>query len=146
MGIANQQNMIRSIPVLPQPYGIRVRLRPGDPFAKLVGADWQKTLADFAIDLSCDGQVVDHGVAANVLDGPLSALRHFVDLLAHDPVNHPLTAGEIITTGTLTRANLQIGDIVAPGPIDETELLRLAAAAEKPSEHLLARAIVARNG
>ena len=43
MGIANQQNMIRSIPVLPQPYGIRVRLRPGDPFAKLVGGDWQKT-------------------------------------------------------------------------------------------------------
>jgi hypothetical protein len=43
MGIANQQNMIRSVPVLPQPYGIRVRLRPGDPFAKLVGADWQKT-------------------------------------------------------------------------------------------------------
>ena len=35
--------MIRTIPVLPQPYGIRVRLRPGDPFAKLVGADWQKT-------------------------------------------------------------------------------------------------------
>jgi hypothetical protein len=43
MGIANQQNMIRTIPVLPQPYGIRVRLRHGDPFAKLVGADWQKT-------------------------------------------------------------------------------------------------------
>jgi hypothetical protein len=43
MGIANQQNMIRTIPVLPQPYGIRVRLRPGDPFAKLVGGDWQKT-------------------------------------------------------------------------------------------------------
>ena len=37
MGIANQQNMIRTIPVLPQPYGIRVRLRRGDPFAKLVG-------------------------------------------------------------------------------------------------------------
>ena len=39
MGIANQQNMIRSIPVLPRPYGIRVRLRPGDPFAKLLGLD-----------------------------------------------------------------------------------------------------------
>jgi|HubBroStandDraft_6_1064221.scaffolds.fasta_scaffold55560_2 hypothetical protein len=43
VGIANQQNMTRTVPVLPQPYGIRVRLRPGDPFAKLVGADWQKT-------------------------------------------------------------------------------------------------------
>jgi len=43
MGIANAQNMVRSIPVLPQPYGIRVRLRRGDPFAKLLGGDWQKT-------------------------------------------------------------------------------------------------------
>jgi hypothetical protein len=43
MGIANVQNLVRTLPVLPQPYGIRVRLRPGDPFAKLLGADWQKT-------------------------------------------------------------------------------------------------------
>ena len=31
------------LPVLPRPYGIRVRLRPGDPFAKMLGSDWQKT-------------------------------------------------------------------------------------------------------
>ncbi len=68
------------------------------------GAEWQKTLADFTIELSCDGSVVDRGVAANVLDGPLSALRHFVGLLARDAVNHPLDVGEIVTTGTLTRA------------------------------------------
>ena len=43
MGIANPQNMTRTIPVLPRPYGIRVRLKPGDPFAKLLGLDWQKT-------------------------------------------------------------------------------------------------------
>lgn len=46
-------------------------------------------------------------------------------------------------TGTLTQGRLQIGDIVAAGSLGETELLRLAAAAEKSSEHLLARAIVA---
>ena len=68
------------------------------------GTEWQKTLADFTIELSCDGSVVDCGVAANVLDGPLSALRHFVGLLARDAVNHPLEVGEIVTTGTLTRA------------------------------------------
>jgi 2-keto-4-pentenoate hydratase len=67
-------------------------------------SEWQKTLADFSIDLSCNGEVVDRGVAANVLDGPLSALRHFVGLLERDPVNHPIAAGEIVTTGTLTRA------------------------------------------
>jgi 2-keto-4-pentenoate hydratase len=66
--------------------------------------EWQKPLADFTIDLACDGRVVDRGHAANVLDGPLSALRHFVALLERDPINHPLAPGEIITTGTLTRA------------------------------------------
>jgi hypothetical protein len=43
MGIANVQNLVRTLPVLPRPYGIRVCLRPGDPFAKLLGTDWQKT-------------------------------------------------------------------------------------------------------
>jgi 2-oxo-3-hexenedioate decarboxylase len=39
-----------------------------------------------------------------VLGGPLSALRHLIDVLAHDQFNPPLAAGEIVTTGTLTRA------------------------------------------
>ena len=38
------------------------------------------------------------------LDSPLSALRHLVDVLDMDPFNPPLRAGEIVTTGTLTRA------------------------------------------
>lgn len=37
-------------------------------------------------------------------DGPLSALRHLVGLLPNDPVNPPLAAGEIVSTGTLTKA------------------------------------------
>jgi len=67
-------------------------------------AAWLATLARFEIDLRCDGALIDHGRAANVLDGPLSALRHLVGLLAEDRVNLPLAAGEIVTTGTLTRA------------------------------------------
>jgi hypothetical protein len=43
MGIANAQNLLRTAPALPRPYGIRVSLRPGDPFAKFLGGDWQKT-------------------------------------------------------------------------------------------------------
>jgi hypothetical protein len=43
MGIANSHNLVRGVPQLPRPFGIRVRLRPQDPFAKLLGADWQKT-------------------------------------------------------------------------------------------------------
>lgn len=46
-------------------------------------------------------------------------------------------------TGTLTEGRLQIGDCFAAGQLEKIELLRLAAAAEKPSEHLLARAIIA---
>jgi 2-oxo-3-hexenedioate decarboxylase len=66
--------------------------------------DWSRTLSTFEIDLKCDGTVVDHGRATNVLGGPVSALRHLVDILARDQINPPLAAGEIITTGTLTRA------------------------------------------
>jgi 2-oxo-3-hexenedioate decarboxylase len=66
--------------------------------------EWLRTLSAFEIDLSRDGKLVDLGNAANVLDGPLSALRHLVGLLANDPVNPPLAAGEIISTGTLTKA------------------------------------------
>jgi len=55
-------------------------------------------------NLKRDGTAVDHGRAANVLDGPVSALRHLIDILSRDQVNLPLAAGEIVTTGTLTRA------------------------------------------
>ena len=44
------------------------------------------------------------GRAANVLDGPLFALRHLAETLAQDPLSPALAAGEIVTTGTLTRA------------------------------------------
>jgi 2-oxo-3-hexenedioate decarboxylase len=67
-------------------------------------ADWRKMLSGFEIDLLCDGGLIDHGHSENVLGGPLSALRHLVGLLAGDAINPPLAAGEIVTTGTLTRA------------------------------------------
>jgi 2-oxo-3-hexenedioate decarboxylase len=85
------------------------------------GGEWRNVLSDFTIELCCDGRVVDNGHAANVLDGPLSALRHFVGLLAGDPVNHALAAGEIVTTGTLTRAMP-----VQPGEIWSTALSGIA--------------------
>jgi Cu+-exporting ATPase len=45
-------------------------------------------------------------------------------------------------TGTITRGEPSLTDVVAAGEIDERELLRLAASAERSSEHPLARAIV----
>ena len=49
--------------------------------------NWSRTLSTFEIDLKRDGTVADHGCATNVLGGPVSALRHLVDILAHDQVN-----------------------------------------------------------
>jgi len=76
---------------------------PRHPFAPRA-AEWRQTLGGFEIDLNCDGRLVDRGEAGNVLGGPLSALRHLTGLLGSDPVNPPLAAGEIVSTGTLTKA------------------------------------------
>ena len=67
-------------------------------------ADWKRELAGFTAKLFCNGTLIDSGGGAAVLDSPLLALRHLVGMLANDPHNPPLTAGEIISTGTLTKA------------------------------------------
>ncbi|MEE9285468.1 MAG: heavy metal translocating P-type ATPase [Dehalococcoidia bacterium] len=54
---------------------------------------------------------------------------------------HKLDAVVLDKTGTLTRGAPQLTDILTDG-IDERELLRLAASAERRSEHPLAQAIV----
>jgi len=76
---------------------------PRHPFAPRA-AEWLTELTNFEIDLGCDGRLIDRGHAKNVLEGPLSALRHLVELLESDSVNPPLASGEIISTGTLTKA------------------------------------------
>jgi 2-oxo-3-hexenedioate decarboxylase len=73
------------------------------PIAKRQTA-WQHELATFGAELYCDGNLSQTGGGAFVLDSPLFALRHLVKLLANDPHNPPLRAGEIISTGTLTLA------------------------------------------
>ncbi len=82
---------------------------------------WLNDLAAFEIALYRDGKVADRGRAENVLGSPVSALRHLVQLLAADEVNPRLAAGEIVTTGTLTRAIP-----VLPGERWCTELTRIA--------------------
>ena len=72
-----------------------------------VGADparWKATLPAFGIELSCDGVPMEKGAGAHVLDGPVAALRHLIGVLEAAPQHAPLGAGEIVTTGTLTRA------------------------------------------
>jgi 2-keto-4-pentenoate hydratase len=86
-------------------YGLHGRLFIGSRHSAEPRRDaWAHELSRFEIDLFCNGALIDHGRAANVLDGPLFALRHLVETLAQDPPSPPLAAGEIVTTGTLTRA------------------------------------------
>jgi len=67
-------------------------------------AEWQRELSAFEVELHCDGKLVQRGGGSLVLDSPLNALRRLVQLLANDPHNPPLCAGEVVSTGTLTLA------------------------------------------
>ena len=89
---------------------------PRHPF-KPRAAEWRRELATFGIELYRNGELADRGSGANVLESPLSALHHLVGLLATDRVNPPLNAGEVVSTGTLTRALP-----VAPGETWRTRL------------------------
>ena len=57
-------------------------------------------LASFTLRLGRDGEPIDAGRGANVLGSPLHALAHLLDVLG----DAGLTAGEIVTTGTITDA------------------------------------------
>lgn len=81
-------------------------------------AQWRRELASFTAQLSCNGAPIDSGGGAAVLDSPLQALRHLVGMLAADPHNPPLAEGEIISTGTLTKAMP-----VRPGELWRTDVV-----------------------
>lgn len=65
---------------------------------------WLDELASFRVELFCNGKLSQSGGGALVMGSPLLALHHLVKLLADDPFNPPLGAGEFISTGTLTLA------------------------------------------
>ncbi len=64
---------------------------------------WGEALTDFTVELRCGATLHDTGHAGNVLGGPLRALRFLVEEIARHG-GPPLTAGEIVTTGTITDA------------------------------------------
>jgi 2-oxo-3-hexenedioate decarboxylase len=61
-------------------------------------------LPTFEAALHRDSEIVDRGRGSNVLDSPALALQHLAQVLASQPQEPPLAAGEIVTTGTLTNA------------------------------------------
>ncbi len=61
-------------------------------------------LAALTLDLSRGDTVVDRGQGAAVLDGPLSALRAWLQAMAEQTPGVRVQAGEVVTTGTLTDA------------------------------------------
>ena len=69
--------------------------RFGEPQAELAALD---------VELSRDGSVVETGNASIVLDGPLDALRIWVEAMHAQPMRWPIVAGDIVSTGTITDA------------------------------------------
>ncbi len=61
-------------------------------------------LAALTIELRCNGEFVEAGSGVNVLDGPVHALAFAAGAIAAEPSSRPLTVGELVSTGTMTRA------------------------------------------
>lgn len=92
--------------------GRTVELPPGTAPEALAEA-----LSGIRLKLYGDGTLKDQGTGANVLDGPLQALLHFVNEIRALPGAPMLQAGDVVTTGTLTDAWP-----VLPGQTWHTEL------------------------
>ena len=102
------------------------------PIAAAERERWLEMLVDFTVVLFRDGVEMDRGVGRNVLGGPLSALRHFVAARPNIR-DYALKPGDLITTGTLTRASHCAGRDV------EHRARRRPACADEDDLHLTRR-------
>ena len=64
----------------------------------------ERDLIDVGVSLYRDGKLEEAGTGANVLDGPVSAIQYLNRSLSKIKNQDPLSAGNIITTGTMTDA------------------------------------------
>ena len=85
--------------------GLHGRLVLGTPVAVETIPGLEALLPAARVVLRKRGKTVDEGVGANVLDSPVYALAHLVELLALQPDFDQLHAHEIVSTGTLTDAH-----------------------------------------
>jgi 2-oxo-3-hexenedioate decarboxylase len=88
--------------------GLHARLLVGRPRPVRDIADRARgldaALARARVALQRDGTEVERGRGANVLDGPLRALLHFVQALRDCPDGPDIQPGDVVTTGTWTDA------------------------------------------
>jgi len=84
--------------------GLHGALVVGPPVPVAGIADCVRKLRDFTITLSCSGEMRAEGGGANVLDTPLLAMAHLLEILRGLRQFPSVAAGEIVTTGTLTAA------------------------------------------
>ena len=80
-------------------------------------ADPAAELRALQVELLRDGEVVDRGEGSIVLDGPVDALRQWVEAMHAQPRHWPIRPGDVVTTGTITDAWP-----MAPGMRFETRL------------------------
>ena len=80
-------------------------------------ADLAAELRALQVELLRDGEVVDRGEGSIVLDGPVDALRQWVEAMHAQPRHWPIRPGDVVTTGTITDAWP-----MAPGMRFETRL------------------------
>ena len=85
--------------------GLHGRLVLGTPTPVADLPDLESRLPEARVQLRRGARKVDEGTGGNVLDSPLFALAHLVELLAIQPEFDQLHAGEIVSTGTLTDAH-----------------------------------------
>jgi len=85
-------------------FALHGRLRVGPRVPVQGWASLADDLAALRVELLCDGHVVDRGQGTVVLDGPLNALRLWIDAMAVHTPDWPVRPGDMVTTGTITDA------------------------------------------
>ena len=85
-------------------FGLHGRLLVGPRVAVSEFAALGTELAAVQLELHAGHTCVDSGPGSAVLDGPLNALRVWVDAMASQTPQWSINAGDVVTTGTLTDA------------------------------------------
>ena len=111
-------------------FALHGRLLVGPRVAAGAFGDLGAELAARQLQLFRGEEKRDEGAGHAVLDGPLNALRLWVDAMAAQPQQWPIDAGCVVTTGTLTDAwplvpgqhwQTRLSDVRLPGLMLQTE-------------------------